>query len=206
LIAAERAEAKYKKHYEICYEIVGQIIDFSSKVAEYRELTDDLIPPKFWRDWVNLFKAGKPLYPEKPKAHVKDIEKIFNADMAAIDEETIKLLDQCDFNEYKVIYNHIENIKIYKIRVFENIKEMIGEWEPAEKLNNELIPIENKIVGYILNRLHEMCYPVPPGAPRPIFPKAPLKAILLGKPFAGKTSGLKLVNQSEYFSLKFKFF
>jgi hypothetical protein len=105
LIAAERAEAKYKKHYEICNEIVNQIVDFSCKVAEYRELTDDLIPPKFWRDWVNLFKAGKPLYPDKPKAHVKDIEKIFNADMAAIDEETVKLLDTCDFKEYKVFKN-----------------------------------------------------------------------------------------------------
>lgn len=82
---------------------------------------------------------------------------------------------------------------------------MIGEWEPAEKLNNELVPIENKIVGYILTRLHEMCYPAPPGAPRPIFPKSPLKAILLGKPFAGKTSGLKLVNQSKFYIDQTKF-
>jgi len=33
LIAAERAEAKYKKHYEICSEIVGQIFEFSMKVG-----------------------------------------------------------------------------------------------------------------------------------------------------------------------------
>ena len=34
LIAAERAEAKYKKHYEICSEIVGQIFEFSMKVGK----------------------------------------------------------------------------------------------------------------------------------------------------------------------------
>lgn len=39
-IAAERAEAKYRKHYEICQDVVGQILDFSGKVAEYRELTN----------------------------------------------------------------------------------------------------------------------------------------------------------------------
>ena len=103
LVAADKAATKYKKHYEFCYEIVGQICDFSSKVAEYRELTDDLIPPKLWRDWVNLFKSGKPLYPEVKTNEIKDIDKLFNADMAAMGEDTAKLLDECDFNEYKVL-------------------------------------------------------------------------------------------------------
>lgn len=39
-IAAERAEAKYRKHYDICQDVVGQILDFAGKVAEYRELTN----------------------------------------------------------------------------------------------------------------------------------------------------------------------
>lgn len=38
-IAAERAEARYRKHYDLCQGVVGQIVDFASKVAEYRELT-----------------------------------------------------------------------------------------------------------------------------------------------------------------------
>ncbi len=110
LIAAERAEAKYKKHYEICSEIVNQIFDFSSKVAEYRELTDDLIPPKLWRDWLSMFRAGKPINEDEHKEDnefkekgLKDIEKVFNSDVIKMDEEKIKLLDECDFNEYKVI-------------------------------------------------------------------------------------------------------
>ena len=71
LVAADKAATKYKKHYEICFDIVLQITDFSSKVAEYRELTDDLIPPKLWRDWVNLFKSGQPLYPESKNKEIK---------------------------------------------------------------------------------------------------------------------------------------
>lgn len=102
LIAADRAEAKYKKHYEICSEIVGQIFDFSAKVAEYRELTDDLIPPKLWRDWLNMFRSGQPIQEEVKNAAVKDIEKVFNADIVSMNEDKAKLLDECDFSEYKV--------------------------------------------------------------------------------------------------------
>jgi hypothetical protein len=39
-IAAERAEERYRKHYESCYEIVNHLVDFACKVAEYRELTE----------------------------------------------------------------------------------------------------------------------------------------------------------------------
>ncbi len=38
-IAKERAEAKYRKHYNTCYDILMDIIDFSCKVGKYRELT-----------------------------------------------------------------------------------------------------------------------------------------------------------------------
>jgi hypothetical protein len=42
-----------------------------------------------------------------------------------------------------------------------------------------------------------MVYPPQPGAPRPVFPTFPMKAIILGKPFAGKTSALKIVEQGK---------
>ncbi|KAM9095254.1 sperm flagellar protein 2-like [Sarcophilus harrisii] len=42
-IAAERAQARYKKHYSMCTEILDDIIDLSTKVAEYRNLTHKLI-------------------------------------------------------------------------------------------------------------------------------------------------------------------
>lgn len=42
-IAAERAEARYTKHYESCNEVVNQLVDFTCKVAEYRELTEKYV-------------------------------------------------------------------------------------------------------------------------------------------------------------------
>ena len=169
------------------------MLDFAFKVAEYRELTDALVPAKFWRDWVNMFKAGKPFYPSEEhveKLQLKEIEKVFNIDTAVLDDETLALLDQCDFDEYK---------------------DMVGEWEAtvgdvsvvpppagvaavAAGLGGKLT--HNRIVGHIVNRLHEICYPDKPGAPRPIFPVFPFKGILLGRPFAGKSSCLKLISQS----------
>lgn len=39
-LAAERAEAKYRRHYDSCQEFLLSMVDFSCKVAEYRELTN----------------------------------------------------------------------------------------------------------------------------------------------------------------------
>lgn len=39
-IAQERAEAKYRKHYEMCLETLLSVVDLSTKVGEYRELTN----------------------------------------------------------------------------------------------------------------------------------------------------------------------
>lgn len=180
MIAADRAEAKYKKHYEICYDIVGQIFDFSSKVAEYRELTDDLIPPKLWRDWLNLFRNGEPIYEEAKTDSdgkgFKEIENVFNTDIVSMNEDKIKLLDDCDFDEYK---------------------EMMGEWEFPENMSTEKVPPPNTILGHIIQRLQDHCYPVKPGSPKPVFPEFPLKVVVLGKPFVGKTTALKTVAKSK---------
>lgn len=39
-IMAQRAEERYHKHYDMCGEVLGDLVDFSTKVAEYRELTN----------------------------------------------------------------------------------------------------------------------------------------------------------------------
>lgn len=38
-IAAERAQNRYKKHFVICKDTVEQMVDFATKVGEYRQLT-----------------------------------------------------------------------------------------------------------------------------------------------------------------------
>merc|ERR1712136_569095 len=50
-VMAEQAMAKYRKHYEMCTEVLGSIVDFSCKIAEYRELTNKKVPAKFVREW-----------------------------------------------------------------------------------------------------------------------------------------------------------
>ena len=183
LVAAEKAEARYKKHYEICYDVASAIIDFACKEAEYRELTNNLIPPTLWRHWRNPLIAGLPLYNKAEPAAIEDpkernlreIEKAFASDTGFMTEEQKQLLDECDFNEYK---------------------DLMGEWEMPEQIvvskeKKEIGQSDNKVVGHIVNRLHNICYPEQPGAPAPIFPQFPLKAIVLGKPFAGKTTALK---------------
>ena len=42
-IMAERAQEKYAKHYSECAGILSDILDFSTKVAEYRELTNQYV-------------------------------------------------------------------------------------------------------------------------------------------------------------------
>lgn len=171
LIAADRAAQRYKKHYDICRGIINQIVDLSCKTAEYLTLNDNLIPPKIWRDWIKLYEAGLPLYEEDLAQTIQEEET--DKDKTIVDEETQKLLDEGDFIEYK---------------------DLIGEWEISTDLNTrQMAPEDNKIVGFIINRLHNQCYPIQPGAPAPLFPKFPLKALVLGKPFAGKTSSLKIL-------------
>lgn len=42
-ILAEKREAQYNKHYGVCQGIVGDIIDFVTKIGEYRELTNKYV-------------------------------------------------------------------------------------------------------------------------------------------------------------------
>lgn len=42
-IAAQRTEMRYRRHYDMCAEIVQSIVDFAVKVAEYREITNKLV-------------------------------------------------------------------------------------------------------------------------------------------------------------------
>ncbi|NP_001088868.1 sperm flagellar 2 L homeolog [Xenopus laevis] len=97
-IAAERAEARYKKHYNLCQEIMNQILDFVTKTGEYRELTNRLIPIKLMREWKEVFVAGYPLY---DKAPIDDLPPEPTPEQLQ-DMEKQSLLDENDYEEYKV--------------------------------------------------------------------------------------------------------
>ncbi|NXY55651.1 SPEF2 protein, partial [Callaeas wilsoni] len=168
-IASERAQARYKKHYSICWEVVGQIIDLSTKVGEYRQLTNNRVPLKLMLDWKELFLNGKPIYEQasiQPLPDEPSPEQL-------VELNKMSLLDEKDYGEYK---------------------SMTGEWSPSEENSENKPPFNNNILGHVLRRLMEMFYPPKPKS-SPEFPSFPIKGCILGKMFSGKTTCAKFIEK-----------
>uniref|UniRef100_A0A8D2MPR3 Sperm flagellar 2 n=1 Tax=Zonotrichia albicollis TaxID=44394 RepID=A0A8D2MPR3_ZONAL len=168
-IAAERAQARYKKHYSMCWEMIDQVIDISTKVGEYRQLTNNRVPLKLMLDWKELFFKGKPIYEQasiQPLSDEPSPEQL-------VELNKISLLDEKDYGEYK---------------------SMTGEWSPAEENSENKPPPNNNILGHILRRLMEMFYPPKPKSSRE-FPSFPVKGCVLGKMFSGKTTCAKFIEK-----------
>ncbi|RXM91417.1 Sperm flagellar protein 2 [Acipenser ruthenus] len=97
-IAAEYAAARYRKHFDICQDVLNQIIDLVTKAGEYRELTHNLLPAKLMREWKELFYNGKPLY---EKASVDPIPSEPNPEQL-LELEKLQILDDQDYEEFQV--------------------------------------------------------------------------------------------------------
>uniref|UniRef100_A0A8C0UQC8 Sperm flagellar 2 n=1 Tax=Cyanistes caeruleus TaxID=156563 RepID=A0A8C0UQC8_CYACU len=168
-IAAERAQARYKKHYSICWEMIDQIIDLSTKIGEYRQLTNNRVPLKLLLDWKELFLNGKPIYEQasiQPLPDEPSPEQL-------VELNKMSLLDEKDYGEYK---------------------RMTGEWSPTEENSENKPPLNNNILGHVLRRLMEMFYPPKPKS-SPEFPSFPVKGCILGKLFSGKTTCAKFIEK-----------
>ncbi|NXI05650.1 SPEF2 protein, partial [Pachycephala philippinensis] len=168
-IAAERAQARYKKHYSMCWEMIDQIIDLSAKVGEYRQLTNNRVPLKLMLDWKELFLNGKPIYEQasiQPLPDEPSPEQL-------VEPNKMSVLDEKDFGEYK---------------------SMTGEWSPTEENSENKPPLNNNILGHVLRRLMEMFYPPKPKSSRE-FPSFPVKGCILGKMFSGKTTCAKFIEK-----------
>ncbi|XP_042638516.1 sperm flagellar protein 2 [Orycteropus afer afer] len=165
-IAVERAQARYQKHYSLCAEILDHILDLSTKVADYRMLTNNLIPYKLMHDWKELFFSGKPIYEQAKIMHLpaKPSEE------QIIEVEKRDLLDGKDYEEYK---------------------NMVGEWSLPEEMVDNLPPSNNNILGHVLHRLLEKTLPPPVESTIPDVSSFAIKGCILGKTFSGKTTSLK---------------
>ncbi|XP_064357614.1 LOW QUALITY PROTEIN: sperm flagellar protein 2-like [Dromaius novaehollandiae] len=169
-IAAERAQTRYKKHYSICWEVINQITDLSTKVGEYRILTNNKIPFKLMCDWKEFFFNGKPIYEQasiQPMPHEPSPEQLVELDK-------MNLLDEKDYGEYK---------------------SMTGEWCPPEENSENKLPLNNNILGHVLRRLMEIFYPPKRKPPPPVFPPFPIKGCILGKLLSGKTTCVKFLEK-----------
>ncbi|GAB0203044.1 sperm flagellar protein 2 [Grus japonensis] len=169
-IAVERAQARYKKHYSICWEVIDQIIDLSTKVGEYHILTNNKIPLKLMCDWKEFFFNGKPIYEQA------SIQPLPNEPRPEpfVELNKMNLLDEKDYGEYK---------------------SMTGEWCPTEENSENKPPPNNNILGHVLHRLMEIFYPPKPKSSPPVFPSFPIKGCILGKLFSGKTTCVKFIEK-----------
>ncbi|XP_017403763.1 sperm flagellar protein 2 isoform X2 [Cebus imitator] len=165
-IAVERAQACYKKHYSICAEILDQIVDLSTKVADYRMLTNNLIPYKLMHDWKELFFNGKPIYEQ---ASVKTLP----ADPSREQLTELEKRDLLDTNDY------------------EEYKNMVGEWALPEEMIDNVPPSNNHILGHVVRRLFEKSLPPQAESTTPELPSFAVKGCLLGKTLSGKTTILR---------------
>jgi len=42
-LLCKRLKARYNKHYAMCRQVVSDVVDFSTKIAEYRSFTNQLV-------------------------------------------------------------------------------------------------------------------------------------------------------------------
>ncbi|XP_040512458.1 sperm flagellar protein 2 isoform X5 [Gallus gallus] len=168
-IAIERAQARYKKHYSACWEVIDQIVDLSTKIGEYRVLTNNKVPLKLICDWKELFFNGNSIY---EKASIKTLPSEPSPEQL-LELNKMDLLDEKDYDEYK---------------------NMTGEWCPTEE-NRENKSLNNNILGHVLHRLMEIFYPSKPRCTLPVLPSFPIKGCILGKVFSGKTTCVKFLEK-----------
>lgn len=165
-ISVERAQQRYKKHYGICAEILDQMLDLCTKVADYRLLTNNLIPHKMMHDWKELFFSGIPIYEQTSLTHGQtEPTEDHRAEV-----KKRNLLDSKDYEDYK---------------------NMVGEWALPEDMVNSSPPSNNSILGHVLLRLIEKADPSASNAEATELPSLAVKGCILGKTLSGKTTVLK---------------
>ncbi|XP_063816860.1 sperm flagellar protein 2 isoform X2 [Pseudophryne corroboree] len=170
-LSAERAEARYKKHYYICQGIMSQIVDLVTKIGEYRELTDRLIPNTLMREWKEIYFTGLPLYEEAlidPLPSEPTPEQL-------VELEKESLLDEKEYEEYK---------------------NMSGDWISSDDVGVKAPAANNNILGHVVHRLLEIVDPTPAPTPPPVFPPFPIKGCVLGKIYSGKSTCLRHLAQA----------
>ena len=131
-VMADKAAERYRKHYDFCAEVLGGMLDFATRVIEYRELTNRLVPQKLYREWSLLFVDGQPLFEVTQLPH-KDPQEPTPEQI--LEEERQRLLDEGDFSEYRVTdtqFLSFRTIVVVVSCVFV-LQQMIGEWQPLEE-------------------------------------------------------------------------
>jgi adenylate kinase family enzyme len=178
---AQQAELNYRKHYQLAASIVDQMLDFSTKIAEYRVLTENMVPAKVVRDWKTLLIAGQPLYPQQEEEEEGERSSGSRGSQSTCsvppsDLVRESLLEETDFWQYRNV-------------------EVDWELESGEKTAVDLPEAYCPILTHVVYSLLDIVDPPQPPPSPPHFPKFFLRASLLGKPFSGKTTVLNQLSR-----------
>ncbi|XP_048854234.1 sperm flagellar protein 2 isoform X2 [Brienomyrus brachyistius] len=170
-IAAERVQARRKKHFDACQDVLGQMVDLATRVGEFRLLTGNRIPAKLIREWKELFFHAMPLYEggavETPASEPTQEQ--------ARETEQLEILNNQDYDEYT---------------------SMMGEWVWPGEGGGKEPPPNNCILAHVVTRLKAIVESPMSASPPSFVLGFTLKACVLGKPFAGKTTCLARINQT----------
>ncbi|XP_019860526.1 PREDICTED: sperm flagellar protein 2-like isoform X2 [Amphimedon queenslandica] len=157
------------------------MVDLSTKIGEYRELTQCAILVKMIRDWKLLFLFNKPLYEDSGLVTATEEEEgekgegerekggegesISLQSTSTVDDKNAEaddILDDADLQEYLQVTN---------------------EWSSD---STECPHPPNMVLSHIMYRLIELVKP----------PQFYLRGSFVGLPFTRKTSSLKYINES----------
>uniref|UniRef100_A0A1X7TB53 CPC1/SPEF2 domain-containing protein n=1 Tax=Amphimedon queenslandica TaxID=400682 RepID=A0A1X7TB53_AMPQE len=168
------------------------MVDLSTKIGEYRELTQCAILVKMIRDWKLLFLFNKPLYEDSGLVTATEEEEgekgegerekggegesISLQSTSTVDDKNAEaddILDDADLQEYLQVTN---------------------EWSSD---STECPHPPNMVLSHIMYRLIELVKPPQPPSNPPSLPKFYLRGSFVGLPFTRKTSSLKYINESQ---------
>ncbi|CAG09612.1 unnamed protein product [Tetraodon nigroviridis] len=147
-ITAERSQNKYDKHFAICKDIMGQMVDFATKVEEYRQLTGNLIPQKQTRGWKEFLLKGLPLYQSN---HVQTPEFDLCTPLDPVEQQKQDILNDLDYEEYTnmefmssqpihLLRRHWQLIRVERMRAFQRTWPKLEKW--FDKKQNILVRVD----------------------------------------------------------------
>lgn len=170
-LEADRAQSRLQKRSQACQEIVQQIVDMATKAAEYHQLTGKVAPEKQRAEWRELVLKGLPLY----QSSESDPE-ICTDSIDHTETQKQHLLNNMDYDEYT---------------------NMRGEWVCADETGQiQLAPPNNDTLGHVIARLRTLLHPPPSTLPHSPYLPHCIRACVLGKLCAGKTSCLDKIAQA----------
>uniref|UniRef100_A0A8C5HAY3 Sperm flagellar 2 n=1 Tax=Gouania willdenowi TaxID=441366 RepID=A0A8C5HAY3_GOUWI len=169
-MAAERAQSRRTKHSNICADILEQILDLTTKIGEYWLINQNLIPEKQMREWKELLFNGLPLY-EPVKGHQPE----FLTSLDPVEKEKQEILNNQDYDDYT---------------------NLTGDWAwPEEAGEAKSSPLNNDILGHVIQRLRTNQHQSSLEEHLPSFPPFTIKACVLSKYCAGKMAFLPTITE-----------